>query len=69
MLLCKLTANGLRIGDGGAFEKRQPTFVQMPNRITNVEFVPKAFGISPTIDNTMLAVSCFFILQFIDLSF
>jgi hypothetical protein len=50
VLLCKLTANGLRIGDGGAFEKRQPTFVQMPNRITNVEFIT----VSPTIANTML---------------
>ncbi len=22
--ICKIAANGLRIGDGGAFEKRQP---------------------------------------------
>lgn len=31
-------ANGLGIGDGEAFEKRQPTFTQIPNRNTNVEF-------------------------------
>jgi hypothetical protein len=31
-----------------------PTFAQMPNRITNVEFTT----VSPTIANTMLAVRC-----------
>ena len=41
-----IATNGLRIGDGGAFEKRQP------NRNTNVEFTT----VSPTIANTMLAV-------------
>ncbi|MCB0511608.1 MAG: hypothetical protein KDC72_03610, partial [Bacteroidetes bacterium] len=30
------------------------TFAQMPNRITNVEFIT----VSPTIANTMLAVRC-----------
>ena len=37
-----MAVNGLRIGDGGAFGKRQPTFAQMLNRITNVEFTTVA---------------------------
>ena len=56
----RVSANGLRIGDGGAFEKRQPTFVQMPNRITNVEFRT----VSPTIANTMLMVRALFLVYF-----
>lgn len=48
----KLAHNVLRIGDGGAFEKNQPTYLQKLNRITNAELI----NISPTIANTMLAV-------------
>lgn len=33
-----MTANGLRIGDGREFEKRQPSIAQKPNSSTNVEF-------------------------------
>jgi hypothetical protein len=44
--------NGLRIGDGGAFEKRQHNIAQMSNRISNIEIIT----VSPTIANTMLAV-------------
>jgi hypothetical protein len=36
----------------GHLENVSPTFEQMPNRITNVEFTT----VSPTIANTMLAV-------------
>jgi len=39
----------------GHLKNGSPTFAQMPNRITNVEFTT----ISPTIANTMLAVRCF----------
>ena len=45
-----MTHNGLRLGDGGAFEKRQLNIIQMPNRITNVEFTT----VSPTIAKPML---------------
>jgi hypothetical protein len=31
-----LAPNGLGIGDGGAFEKHEPTFAQMSNSITTV---------------------------------
>jgi hypothetical protein len=48
-------ANGLRIGDGGEFENVSPTFAQMLNRNTNVEFAT----VSPTNANTMLAVRAF----------
>jgi len=34
----KIAANASRLGDDGAFEKRQPIFAQMPTRSTNVEF-------------------------------
>ncbi len=49
--------NGLRIGDGGAFGKRQPNICTNANRITNAEFTT----VSPTIANTMLAAAFFFI--------
>ena len=49
-----ITPNGLRIGDGGAFEKRLTPSLQKSNRITNVEFTT----VSPTIANTMLAARC-----------
>jgi hypothetical protein len=39
----------------GHLKNVSPTFVQMYNRITNVEFT----AVSPTIANTMLAVRCF----------
>jgi len=41
----------------GHLKNGSPTFVQMPNRSTNVEFT----SVSPTIANTMLAVRCFLI--------
>jgi len=44
--------NGLRPGDGGAFEKRLPNFAQKPNKITNGEFTT----VCPTIAKPMLAV-------------
>ena len=50
-----MSANGLRIGDGGAFGKLQPDIAQMPIRITNVEFTT----VCPTIANTMLAAGIF----------
>jgi len=37
----------------GHLKNVSPTFVQMPNRITNVEFTT----VSPTIANTMLCVA------------
>jgi len=36
----------------GHLKNVSPTYAQMPNRITNVEFIT----VSPTIANTMLAV-------------
>jgi len=39
----------------GHLENVSPTFAQMPNRSTNVEFTT----VSPTIANTMLAVRAF----------
>jgi hypothetical protein len=34
----KMAYNVLRIGDGGHLKNVSPTFAQMPNRTTNVEF-------------------------------
>jgi|GEM_PF-7087261 len=48
--------NGLRIGDGGAFENRQPNSCTMPNRSTNIEFTT----VCPTIANTMLADALYY---------
>ena len=57
LYLCRMfnrvTYNGLRIGDGGAFEKHQFSIYTMPNGITNVEFTT----VSPNIANTMLYVA------------
>jgi hypothetical protein len=55
--MSKMAHNGLRIGDGGAFGKRQPNICTNANRITNAEFTT----VSPTIANTMLAAAFFFI--------
>jgi hypothetical protein len=49
----------------GHLKNVSPTFAQMPNRVTNVEFLI----VSPTIANTMLAVRCFVSWQFIVLCF
>jgi hypothetical protein len=37
-----ISANGLRLGDGGAIEAQKFSFAQMLNRITNVEFCTSA---------------------------
>jgi len=49
--LCMLTANGYILAMVGHLKNVSPTFAQMPNRITNVEFTT----VSPTIANMMLA--------------
>jgi len=48
--------NGYVLEMVGHLENVSPTFAQMPNRITNVEFTT----VSPTLGYTMLAVRCFF---------
>jgi len=48
-----MAANGLRLGDGGALKNVSPTFVQMPNSSTNVEFTT----VCPTIAKPMLAAA------------
>lgn len=45
-------ANGYVLAMVGHLKNVCPTFAQMPNRITNVEFTT----VNPTIANTMLAV-------------
>jgi hypothetical protein len=50
-----MAANGLGIGDGGAFENHCRTFAPMFNRSTKVEFTTAG----RTIANTMLAALCF----------
>jgi hypothetical protein len=45
-------ANGYVLAMVGYLKNVSPTFAQMPDRITNVEFTT----VSPTIANTMLAV-------------
>jgi hypothetical protein len=44
----------------GCLKNVRPTFAQMPNRITNVEFTT----VSPTIANTMLCVRFFTLIIF-----
>jgi hypothetical protein len=44
--------NGYVLAMVGHLKNVRPTFAQMPDRITNVEFIT----VSPTIANTMLAV-------------
>jgi len=46
----------------GHLKNVSPTFAQMPNRITNVEFTT----VCPTIANTMLAVRAFISLSKIE---
>jgi hypothetical protein len=46
-----MTHNGYVLAMVGHLKNVSSTFVQMPNRITNVEFTT----VSPTIANTMLA--------------
>jgi hypothetical protein len=46
----KIVPNGYVLAMVGHLENVSPIFVQMPNRITNVEFIT----VSPTIANTML---------------
>jgi hypothetical protein len=47
-----MAANGYVLAMVGHLKNISPTFAQMPNRITNVEFTT----VSPTIANTMLCV-------------
>jgi hypothetical protein len=46
----RVTYNGYVLAMVGLLKNVSPTFVQIPNRITNVEFTT----VSPTIANTML---------------
>jgi hypothetical protein len=48
----KLSGNGYVLAMVGHLKNVSPTFAQMPNRNTNVEFIT----VCPTIANTMLAV-------------
>jgi hypothetical protein len=50
-----MTANGYVLAMVGHLKNVSQTFAQMPNRITNVEFIT----VSPAIANTMLAVRAF----------
>ena len=54
----EITDNGYVLAMVGHLKNVSPTFAQMPNRITNVEFTT----VSPTIANTMLAVRCFLLI-------
>jgi hypothetical protein len=63
MRVCKgkrFAANGYVLAMVGQLKNVSPTFVQMPDRSTNVEFTT----VSPTIANTMLAVVPLFIQKF-----
>jgi hypothetical protein len=51
-------ANGYVLAMVEHLKNVSPTFAQMPDRITNVDFIP----VSPTIANTMLAVRVFVLL-------
>jgi hypothetical protein len=50
-----MTPNGYVLAMVGQLKNVCPTFAQMPDRSTNVEFAT----VSHTIANTMLAVRCF----------
>jgi hypothetical protein len=52
----KLTANGYVLAMVGHLKSVSPTFAQMLDRITNVEFIT----VSPTIANTMLVAAITF---------
>jgi hypothetical protein len=55
----KFSANGYVLAMVGHLTKVSPTFAQMPDRSTSVEFTT----VSPTIANTMLAVRAFVIFE------
>lgn len=60
----KIAHNGYVLAMVGDLKNVRPTFAQMPNRITNVEFTT----VSPTIANTMLCpvslLSTFYVYYF-----
>jgi len=58
--LFTLAAIGYVLAMVGHLKNVSPTFVQMPNRITNVEFTT----VSPTIANTMLPAGVIIIILF-----